>query len=129
MPTALEMTSEERRQYVEALRARGKTLRLDPARSREREALIARVEAAVARARAQYHRLGRVVLFGSVAHGEWFTAETDVDVAVDGVDGETYWAVWRVLEECLPDRVVDLVDLRGVSEPVRRAIERHGREL
>jgi len=128
MPTALELTIGERRRYANALRERAVTLGTDPAASRLREELIARVEAAVASARARY-RLGRVVLFGSVAHSDWFAPDTDVDLAVEGLDGETYWAVWRFLEELLPDRAVDLVDLRAVADPVRRAIERYGREV
>jgi predicted nucleotidyltransferase len=71
----------------------------------------------------------RVVLFGSLAHAAWFTPDSDVDLAVEGLEGDTYWQAWRLLEELIAVRPVDLVELETAKEPLRRAIQRYGVEL
>jgi predicted nucleotidyltransferase len=46
----------------------------------------------------------RVVLFGSLAHVAWFTPDSDVDLAVEGLSSDDYWRAWRVVEEIIGDR-------------------------
>jgi len=71
----------------------------------------------------------RVVLFGSLAHAAWFVPDSDVDLAVEGlVDGD-YWEAWRLVEEVIGDRPVDLIEIERAGESLRRAIERYGVEL
>jgi len=128
MPTALELTSEERRHYLEAARRRFTTTELTPAERSERERLLERIREAADVLRTRFGAR-RVVLFGSLAHAAWFTPDSDVDLAVEGLEGDTYWQAWRLLEELIAVRPVDLVELETAKEPLRRAIQRYGVEL
>ncbi|MBI3973218.1 MAG: nucleotidyltransferase domain-containing protein [Chloroflexi bacterium] len=94
----------------------------------ERERLLERVREAVHLLK---QRLGarRVVLFGSLAHGGWFFTTSDVDLGVLGLEGEAFWQGWRLVEDIVGERRVDLVALELASEPLQRAIERDGVEL
>jgi len=71
----------------------------------------------------------RVVLFGSLAHAAWFMPDSDVDLAVEGLAGDDYWQAWRLVEEIIGDRPVDLIDIETVGESLQRAIQRYGVEL
>jgi predicted nucleotidyltransferase len=71
----------------------------------------------------------RVVLFGSLAHEAWFVPDSDVDLAVMGLRTEDYWRAWRLAEDIIADRPVDLIDVETAVDSLRRAIERHGVEL
>ncbi len=126
--TVLDLTPDERTQYVVAAR------RWDPVSSgitgdpAEREALLARCEAAAALLKARFGAR-RVILFGSLAHGAWDTAASDVDFAVEGLSAEDYWKAWAALEDVFPERGVDLVDLDTARDSLRQAIRRGGKEL
>jgi predicted nucleotidyltransferase len=52
-----------------------------------------------------------VFLFGSLADARWFSPDSDVDLAVEGMSGDAYWKAWRLVEETIADRAVDLVDI------------------
>jgi predicted nucleotidyltransferase len=69
------------------------------------------------------------VLFGSLAHAAWFVADSDVDLAVEGLAGVDYWRAWRLVEDVIGDRLVDLVEIETAGESLRQAIERYGVEL
>ena len=71
----------------------------------------------------------RVILFGSLAHAAWFTPDSDIDLVVEGLVGDAYWQAWRLLEEIIPDRPVDLIELETARESLRRAVRRYGMEL
>jgi len=76
-------------------------------------------------------RLGarRVVLFGSLAHEAWFMPDSDVDLVVEGLQGEIFWQAWRLAEEIIDDRPVDLIEIESVGESMQKAIARYGVEL
>lgn len=71
----------------------------------------------------------RVVLFGSLAHASWFAYDSDVDLAVEGLETKDFWDAWRLAEEMLGDRPVDIIEIETATESLRRAIDRHGQEL
>jgi len=71
----------------------------------------------------------RVVLFGSLAHAAWFMPDSDVDLVVEGLASDVYWQAWRLTEEIIADRLVDLIEIETVSESLQRAIRRYGVEL
>jgi hypothetical protein len=52
-----------------------------------------------------------------------------VGPAVEGLDSDSYWRAWRVVEEVISDREVDLIEIETATESLRRAIERYGVEL
>ena len=94
----------------------------------ERACLLARVHEAAEALRARF-AVRRVVLFGSLAHAAWFAPDSDVDLAVEGLAEIDYWAAWRLAEEVIGDRPVDLIEIERAGESLRRAIERYGVEL
>jgi predicted nucleotidyltransferase len=128
MPTALELTREGWRSYLEAARRRPTPPEVTPAERRARERLLDRVREAAAVLKARYGAR-RVVLFGSLAHAAWFMPDSDVDLAVEGLAGDDYWRAWRLVEEIIGDRPVDLIEIEMVGESLKRAIERYGMEL
>jgi predicted nucleotidyltransferase len=125
MPTALELTREGWKSYLEAVRHRPAPPGLTPAERSERERLLARIREAAAALKSRFG-VRRVVLFGSLAHEAWFMPDSDVDLAVEGLAGDDYWEAWRLVEEVIGDRLVDLIEFEMAGESLRRAIERYG---
>ena len=128
MPTALELTREEWRHYVEAASRRSEPLEVRPEEEEAREQLLARVHKAAAMLKVHF-AVWRVVLFGSLAHAAWFIPNSDVDLAVEGLAPKDYWQAWKMVEEVISDRPVDLIEIEAAGKSLRRAIERYGIEL
>jgi predicted nucleotidyltransferase len=128
MPTAAELTREEWKTYIAAARRRLPPRGLTSVEQLEREKLLVRIRRA---SEALKSRFGakRVVLFGSLAHAEWFTPDSDVDLVVEGLAGKDYWKAWGLAEEIIGDRLVDFIEIETAGESLRRAIERSGVEL
>ena len=76
-----------------------------------------------------YFGARRVVLFGSLAGGEGFGEDSDVDLAAEGLEPFDLWQAWWLSEEIVEDCSVDLVPIEGAEESVLRAIEHSGVEL
>jgi len=126
-PTALGLGREGWKPFLEAARQRRATA--PPAvETPDRERLLARLREVAAALKTRFGA-HRVVLFGSLAHGAWFMPDSDVDLAVEGVGSADYWEAWRLAEEIIGDRSVDLIELETAGDSLRRAIERHGIEL
>jgi predicted nucleotidyltransferase len=125
MATALELTREEWKRYRGLASQRAEPPELSTEEQRTREQLLAGVRAAAALLKSRYG-VRRVLLFGSLAHAAWFTADSDVDLAVEGLAGADYWKAWRAVEEVLAGQSVDLIEVEAVGQSLRRAIERHG---
>ena len=128
MPTALELTRKERKRYLKAARRRPAPLELTPAEQNEREHLLEHICEAASVLKTRFGAR-RVVLFGSLAHAAWFTPDSDVDVAVEGLKSNAYWQAWRLLEDMIGNRPVDLIELETAGESLQRAIQRYGVEL
>jgi predicted nucleotidyltransferase len=86
---------------------------------RRRAALQAAFNAIISIA-PRYPTLDRAYLFGSVLRPGAFRIESDVDIAVEGVDAADFFSLWRDLEEAMPDWAVDLRDLVPGSHFARR---------
>jgi len=125
MPTALELTRKEWKRYITSARHRPPLPLPTQSELDERERLLERVRKAAAVLKAQFGAQS-VILFGSLAHDEWFTPRSDVDLAVEGLSADNYWEAWRVLEELITDRVVDLVALETARESLRKEIQEYG---
>jgi len=128
MPTALALTREGWKTYQEAARRRPAPPAVTPVEQQERERLLARIREGAAALKAHFG-VRRVLLFGSLAHGGWFVPDSDVDLAVEGLASDDYWAAWRLVEEVIGDRPVDFIEVETAGESLRRAIERYGIEL
>lgn len=128
MPTALELTRQGWKRYLEAARRRPAPPELTPVERHERERLLDRIREASAALKTRFGAR-RVVLFGSLAHAAWFIPDTDVDLAVEGVVSDDYWQAWQLVEEIIGDRPVDLIELETAGESLQRAVQRYGVEL
>jgi len=128
MPTALELRREGWKPYLDAARRRPLPKELTPAERRERDQLLVRVRQAAVVLKAQFG-VRRIVLLGSLAHGSWFTRESDVDLAVEGLGSDDYWRAWRAVEDIIAEREVDLIEIETATDSLRRAVERYGVEL
>ncbi len=71
----------------------------------------------------------RVFLFGSLAHQAWFSLDSDIDLAVQGLPEPNYWAAWQAIEQVITDRPIDLVEWETASLTLKRTIEQDGIEL
>jgi predicted nucleotidyltransferase len=58
-----------------------------------------------------YPAVRRAYLFGSVTRPGAFRADSDVDIAIEGSSAADYFAIWRRLEEAMPDWLVDVREL------------------
>ncbi len=68
----------------------------------------------------------RVILFGSLAHRGWHDSHSDVDLAVEGLGGATYWEAWRIAEDTIRDRQVDIIEIENANAFLLDAIEKDG---
>ena len=125
MTAALDISPEELDRYRAAARRRATSRRLTPSDVAARDELLERVRAAAATLKARFGAK-RVIMFGSLAHEAWFSANSDIDLAVEGLAGDSYYRAWRAVEEIVGDRAVDLVEVETAREPLLNAIEREG---
>lgn len=125
MTLALDLTPTDLKRYRDAARRRAASRTLTPADAAARADLLKRVRSAATMLRTHYGAK-RVILFGSLAHEAWYAADSDVDLAVEGLAGDTIWRAWRAVEEIVGDRPVDLVEVETARESLRSAIERTG---
>lgn len=128
MSAAFDLTPADLKRYRAAARRRAAARGLTPAEAAARDDLLKRVRGAAAVLKACYGAT-RVILFGSLAHEAWYVADSDVDLAVEGLAGDTIWRAWRAVEEIIGDRPVDLVEVETARESLRNAIERTGMPL
>ena len=71
----------------------------------------------------------RVVAFGSLAHGAWFHAGSDLDLAVEGLKPGVIWRAWSAVERVAPGFQVDLVELETTTDRLRKRIQEQGKAL
>jgi predicted nucleotidyltransferase len=123
--TMLDLAPADLERYRDAARRRAASRELASSDVAARDDLLKRVRNAAAILRTRYG-VKRVILFGSLAHEAWYSADSDVDLAVEGLPSDVYWRAWRAIEEIIGDRSVDLVEVETAGESLRSAIERHG---
>jgi len=128
MPTALQLSRDGWQSFVNAARRRGPSSPPSSDEADKRAELLNRIRRA-ARVLRESFPVGRIILFGSLAHGGWFSPDSDVDLAVEGLAPAHYWKAWRLLEDILADRSVDLIDLDTAGASLRQAIARQGISL
>ncbi len=71
----------------------------------------------------------RVKIFGSVAHGAWFTPRSDVDIYIEGLTVEAFSRAEAAIEKIDQGFKVDLLTPEECSEELLRRIEEEGVEL
>ena len=128
MPTALEIGPQGWKAYAEAFISRRARTASKGVKLKERERILTQIQKVAALLKSEFGAK-RVVLFGSMAHEAWFTPDSDIDLAVEGLKAEHYWRAWEALEEEILDRPVDLIDIESASESLRKSIDRYGVDL
>lgn len=68
----------------------------------------------------------QVIAFGSLAHGAWFSARSDIDLAVAGIPPAMFWRAWAALDRVDPDFEIDLVALESAPDRLRDEIVGQG---
>lgn len=98
---------------------------MEAARARA-ERLRARLPEAVAFLRSRGAR--RIVLFGSLAHGQCIHARSDIDLAVEGLDAAAARdAAWDLMDRLRCD--VDVICIERAADSLRHRIVEDGVEL
>jgi predicted nucleotidyltransferase len=71
----------------------------------------------------------KVALFGSVVNPSLFHAKSDVDLAVWGLSGRTYFQAVGVLQALDKDFKIDLISFDEAPLSLQEVIQRDGEEL
>lgn len=73
--------------------------------------------------------VSQVILFGSLAHEHWFSATSDIDLAVWGLDRDLYFLAVAKLQDLSPEFKIDLVDMNNCPLKLRDNILKEGQNL
>ena len=128
MATAQELTREQWQSYIDAARHQVARPVITAAEQTERQQLLDRVRQVASELKSRFE-IKRVILFGSLANADWFTPDSDIDLAVEGLNADFYWQAWRLAEDIIDTRPVDFIELETAKESLRQAILRYGIEL
>lgn len=71
----------------------------------------------------------RVYLIGSVRDLERFRTDSDIDLAVEGLDPAEYWKAWGIVEALSERTGVDLIRLETAAHSLRESVRAEGEEL
>jgi predicted nucleotidyltransferase len=126
MPTALQLSRKEWQSY--RLSGRPDVRSTPSPQDSIIDGLMPRVRKLGERIRDEFGAT-RVILFGSLARGDDFSLDSDIDLAVEGLTATAFWQVWRLAEEYFPAHRVDVVELEQATGNLRRAIENQGVQL
>lgn len=126
MPTALEMTSEQRRRYkpVQASVVSGTS-----AAVKERRARAMRVAKSAAALLRDRFGATKVMVFGSLVSKREFTPWSDIDLAAWGIPAERYFAAVAAVTGVSAEFKVDLVDPETCRSSVVDSIQTYGMDL
>ena len=126
MPTCSQITPAEMAAYREAARQRHSA---EKERLRERRQHAWDLARQAARLLEERFNAKRVVLFGSLMHGDRFNPWSDVDIAAWGLRPEDTWRALGAVMDLDPDIEVNLVDMACCRPALRAVIEREGVDL
>jgi predicted nucleotidyltransferase len=68
----------------------------------------------------------RVIAFGSLAHGAWFSAQSDIDLLVEGIAPEKFWQAWCALDPISGGFEIELVAAEEATSRLREIVDREG---
>jgi predicted nucleotidyltransferase len=99
---------------------------------RRRSALHERLQRAEAAARSAAQvlkeRFGAtaVILFGSVAHGLGFHADSDIDLAAAGIAPADFWRAWAALDAIDPTFEINLIAVEEATASLKAVLDTEG---
>lgn len=123
MTTALDIKSDELEQYVKVARERARTY-FTVEQLAQRQQLIDQARQIAAMLKTEYGA-EEVYLIGSLAHGAWFSDDTDVDLVAKGLD-DRYWRSRAAVEGLVPGRKVDLIDWDMATTSLQQTVAEEG---
>ena len=111
-------------EYIAAWRER---LARQDSQKRQRVQRLRKVAQDCARCLVQEFGVSKVYLFGSLLDEELVHDRSDIDLAVEGLDGELYWKALRSLGELLPAEAgLDLVILERAWPSLAERVKTEG---
>jgi predicted nucleotidyltransferase len=120
---AIQITAEQMMTYQATARRRWAEEQRRLMQRYEQAWALARQAAALLRER---FGVERIAAFGSLVHPELFHAQSDVDLAVWGLDQRKYYRAVAQLLALDPTIEIDLVMVEDASAPLRDRIEAEG---
>lgn len=124
MPTALQLGPERWKQYMKQDTVKQES-KVDQS---EYHLLMAQVQSAASKIRTEL-KATRVILIGSLAHQQWWDNKSDVDIVVEGLASDQYWKAWKIAEEFIEGREVEVIDYESATPRLQETIEREGLSL
>lgn len=126
--TALELSSQQWQLYRpgQATEAHDKGHMQRVERRRQQAWRVARQAAKLLR---DEYGARKVVVFGSLAHEDWFTPWSDIDLAAWGIPPERFYGAVAAVTGLSPTFQVDLVDSDACLSSLSAMVEREGIEL
>lgn len=127
MPTALEMKPEEWRKFKPGRKIANRAAQSKYLKERRAKAIeLAKQASFLLRRR---YGAKRVMVFGSLARTEAFSAWSDIDLAAWGIAPDKFFSAVADVTGLSPDFKIDLVEPDACREAVRTSIEKHGIEI
>jgi uncharacterized protein len=71
----------------------------------------------------------RVMVFGSLVHGYWFSPTSDIDLAAWGISDDDYFLVVARLQDISPEFKIDLVKMENCKPELSQVILYEGKQL
>ncbi len=124
--TAAQITDEEMVVYRTTSQRREEQERQEEIQRKQRALSLAEQAAKILRMDFQARQ---VILFGSLARGEFFHRRSDIDLVVAGVKSQDFWRAWGALDKLGGEFEIDLVDIETASPALRLVLEQEGVEL
>ncbi len=69
------------------------------------------------------------MVVGSLAHQAWFSHDSDVDLAIEGLNPESFWEVWKLIEDIIGTHPVDLIDMDAIPACIKADLLHYGIDL
>jgi uncharacterized protein len=71
----------------------------------------------------------RVMVFGSLVHGYWFSPTSDIDLAAWGISDDDYFLVVARLQDISSEFKIDLVKMENCKPELSQVILYEGKQL
>ena len=122
----LKIPPEKMKRYRATMQRRQQQAQQELAQRRERAWKVAQLAGELLKTR---FGATRVVVFGSLAHGHWFSDTSDIDLAAWGLKDEDYFLAVARLQDLSPEFEIDLVAMERCKPSLRTKILSEGKPL
>jgi predicted nucleotidyltransferase len=126
MSTLGKLTPEQMSVYQATAQWRWEQEQRELARRRERAWEVARHAATLLK---EQFGATRVLVFGSLVHGYWFSKTSDIDLAAWGLPAEDYFVAVAKLQDLSPEFEIDLIAMPHCKPGLGKVIEHGGKPL